>query len=245
MHVNVSLVQFSAVHDKQENLRQINATVAACAAAGSEMVFFPEYSMGYKHHRNAQYFSSIAEPLNGTFVTALQAMAISYHVWISCGIFEQTNALPYNTIVVINAQGALVDFHRKNKLYDAFGARESAECMAGDAPFPPIRTPLGMLGIITCYELRFPLLAAQAKEQGAEVLLVPAGWMAGQNKVLHWETLLRARAIENQLTVIGVNQAAPGIFVGHTAAYQPNGTCLSALGDTPDVLSLSLPLGEN
>lgn len=244
MQVNISLVQFSAVDGKQENLHQIETTVAACAAAGTEMVFFPEYSMGYRHRRNARYLSSIAEPLDGAFVTKLQALASHYGVWICCGIFEQTNALPYNTIVAINASGELVGSHRKNKLYDAFGARESAECMAGSEAFTPISTPLGMLGIITCYELRFPYLAGRAKEQGAEVLFVPAGWMAGQNKVLHWETLLRARAIENAMTVLGVNQAAPNVFVGHTAAYYPSGVCAGALDDKPNTLSLSLSFNE-
>lgn len=67
----------------------------------------------------------------------------------------------------------------------------------------PIETPVGKLGIITCFELRFPALAAEQKARGAETLFVPAGWVQGENKLLHWRTLLCARAIENGLTVLG------------------------------------------
>lgn len=240
MSTQLSLVQFSATSSKQQNLHQIESLLSTCASAGSKMVFFPEYSMGYAHRRDARYFGTLAEPIDGVFVSRLQTLAAQLQIWIACGVFEQTAQRPYNTIVVINAQGTLVGTHRKNKLYDAFGAQESAECMPGSAPFSPIDTPIGRLGIITCYELRFPSLAAHAKAQGADCLLVPAGWMAGEHKLLHWETLLRARAIENQMHVLGVNQAAQHVFTGHTAAYNNNGCCLASLKDAPDVLSLTL-----
>ena len=145
-------------------------------------------------------------------------------------MYEQTDGLPYNTVVVIDDEGRLRGTHRKNRLYDAFGYRESEECRAGEQPFEPVETPAGRLGIITCYELRFPELAAEQKKRGAEVLFVPAGWVCGENKPLHWNTLLCARAIENGVTVIGADQYRADHFIGHSAVFAPDGTTLASLG---------------
>lgn len=110
----------------------------------------------------------------------------------------------------------------------------------GISPFSPIETPVGKLGIITCFELRFPALAAEQKARGAETLFVPAGWVQGENKLLHWRTLLCARAIENGLTVLGADQYAPGKFVGHSMAFQPDGTALGELGEEQDLLIVKI-----
>ena len=110
----------------------------------------------------------------------------------------------------------------------------------GTSRFRPSRHPLGKLGIITCFELRFPALAAEQKARGAETLFVPAGWVQGENKLLHWRTLLCARAIENGLTVLGADQYAPGKFVGHSMAFQPDGTALGELGEEQDLLIVKI-----
>ncbi len=110
----------------------------------------------------------------------------------------------------------------------------------GTSRFSPIETPVGKLGIITCFELRFPALAAEQKARGAETLFVPAGWVQGENKLLHWRTLLCARAIENGLTVLGADQYAPGKFVGHSMAFQPDGTALGELGEEQDLLIVKI-----
>lgn len=155
-------------------------------------------------------------------------------------MYERTDGLPYNSIAVLDDRGRLRGTHRKNRLYDAFGYRESDECRAGDKPFSPIETPVGKLGIITCFELRFPALAAEQKARGAETLFVPAGWVQGENKLLHWRTLLCARAIENGLTVLGADQYAPGKFVGHSMAFQLDGTALGELGEEQDLLIVKI-----
>ena len=83
-------------------------------------------------------------------------------------------------------------------------------------------------------------LAAEQKARGAETLFVPAGWVQGENKLLHWRTLLCARAIENGLTVLGADQYAPGKFVGHSMAFQPDGTALGELGGEQDLLIVKI-----
>ena len=83
-------------------------------------------------------------------------------------------------------------------------------------------------------------LAAEQKAAGADILYVPAGWAAGPNKLLHWRTLLCARAIENHMTVLGVDQSAPGCFIGHSAVFAPDGTTRGALGEGDGLLTITI-----
>ena len=91
------------------------------------------------------------------------------------------------------------------------------------------------VGLMTCYDLRFPELARTLVEKGAEALVVPAAWVAGDRKVEHWRTLLRARAIENTVWVIGVGQPAPR-YTGHSIVVAPDGDVVVEADGHPAVL---------
>lgn len=237
--MTVALAQFAAGEDKQANLEAIRSYAQQAAQSGASMLFLPEYSMFYAKMNRQSRNVQAAEPLTGAFMQALAQTARTHGLWLAAGLYEQSDSLPYNTIAVLDADGTVRGVHRKTRLYDAFGYRESDECRAGDAPFPPIDTPIGRLGIITCFELRFPALAAAQRAAGADILFVPAGWAAGDNKVLHWRTLLCARAIENGMTVLGVDQYALGRFIGHSAAFAPDGTTLGSLYEGSGLLTIS------
>ena len=238
--MTLSLAQFGAGEDKTQNLAAIERFAQEAAQRGASMLFLPEYSMYYAAADRHQANPAAAEPLDGAFVTALGKIAQRYGLWLAAGMYERTDGLPYNTVVVLDETGALRGAHRKNRLYDAFGSRESDECRAGEASFSPIETSAGRLGIITCFELRFPALAATQREAGAALLYVPAGWAEGANKLLHWNVLLCARAVENHLTVLGVDQYAPARFIGHSAAFSPDGVSLGALGAGDGLLTITI-----
>ena len=238
--MKLALAQFGAGPDKQANLGRIAQFAAQAARAGACMLFLPEYSMYYTRADRRARIPQAAEPLDGPFTAALGEIARQNGLWLAAGMYERTDSLPYNTVVLVDDTGARRGLHRKNKLYDAFGYRESDECRAGSAPFAPIDTPAGRLGIITCFELRFPALAAAQRAAGADILYVPAGWAAGENKLLHWHTLLCARAIENHMTVLGVDQYAPGCFIGHSAAFAPDGTARGALDEGDGLLTITI-----
>lgn len=228
--MRIAVAQIGSGENKEMNRYMIERLAWSASEAGADMLFLPEYAMFCAGSDRAARNMEAAEPLDGPFVTALSELAAGQGLWICAGMYEQTDGLPYNTIVVIDDEGRLRGTHRKNRLYDAFGYRESEECRAGEQPFEPVETPAGRLGIITCYELRFPELAAEQKKRGAEVLFVPAGWVCGENKPLHWNTLLCARAIENGVTVIGADQYRADHFIGHSAVFAPDGTTLASLG---------------
>jgi predicted amidohydrolase len=147
-------------------------------------------------------------------------------------------ARPYNTLVVVNRDG-LLSSYRKIHLYDSFGYRESDRLLAG--PVEPVLVEVGgfRVGLMTCYDLRFPELARELVRRGAELLVVPAAWVAGPGKVTHWRTLALARAIENTAFVAAVGQPGPR-YTGHSLLAGPSGEVLAEVGDGDHLLTASV-----
>ena len=108
-------------------------------------------------------------------------------------------------------------------------------------PLAPALVTLGGLsvGLMTCYDLRFPELARALVDHGAEVLVVPAAWVAGPRKVEHWRTLARARAIENTVFVVAAGQPGPR-YTGHSLVVDPLGDVLAEAADGPALLRATL-----
>ncbi len=145
-------------------------------------------------------------------------------------------ARPFNTLVV---RGGAEASYRKIHLYDSFGYRESDRLTAG--PLDPVVVDVAglRLGLMTCYDLRFPELARLLVDAGADALVVPAAWVAGPRKVEHWRTLLRARAIENTVYVVAAAQPGPR-YSGHSMVVDPLGDVLAEAGDGPEVVVAEL-----
>jgi predicted amidohydrolase len=92
---------------------------------------------------------------------------------------------------------------------------------------------------MTCYDLRFPELARALVTAGAELIVVPAAWVAGDRKAAHWTTLLRARAIENLTFVVGCAQCGPR-YTGLSSVISPHGDVLVQAENEETVLVASL-----
>lgn len=243
MEQKIAITQFCACANKAENLSKIKQNAQYARANGASIIFFPEYAMFYPQENRIHEIQNAAEPLDGDFCSTLSSLARDLNMWIFAGMYEKTNTLPYNTIAVFNQTGTFVSSYRKQKLFDAFSYRESEECSAGLAAFMPIDTPIGTLGIITCYELRFAEYAEMQKKLGADILFLPAGWVAGPNKVLDWQKLLWGRATENKLLVLGVNQYKKNQFTGFSAGFDANGTNLYQLSGKEEMCFLSIDIG--
>jgi predicted amidohydrolase len=129
--------------------------------------------------------------------------------------------------------------YRKIHLYDSFGYKESDRLVAGD--LEPVLVEVGGLqvGLMTCYDLRFPELARALVTRGADALVVPAAWVAGPLKVDHWRTLVRARAIENTTYVAAAGQPAPR-YTGHSMVVTPHGEVLTEAGEDAEVVGATL-----
>lgn len=154
-------------------------------------------------------FSLEPEPLGGSVMRHMAKVAAELNTWVvyACRETNPTGDLPYNVGIVLDNKGNLRASYRKCHLYDAHGERESDLMTAGSALMPPTQTPFGRLGLGICYDLRFPEVARAAAAEGCDLMLYPAAWHDGPQKLEHWKTLLRARAIENEMFVAGVCKA--------------------------------------
>jgi deaminated glutathione amidase len=229
--MQVVLVQEASALDPAENRGRLESLVPDDA----DLVVLPE-AFAREFGEPGSDLRPYAEPIDGPFVTEVERVAKLRDTTVVAGMFEETVAAPYNTVVV---RGRAQLDYRKIHLYDSFGYRESDVLAAG--PIEPATFDLDgtTVGLMTCYDLRFPELARRLVDAGAEVIVVPAAWVAGPRKVDHWTTLLRARAIENTVFVVGVGQPAQR-YSGHSMVVGPMGDVLVEGGDDNEILTVEL-----
>jgi predicted amidohydrolase len=118
---------------------------------------------------------------------------------------------------------------------------ESATVAPGDELFVPIDTPFGRLGLFVCYELRFPEVAREQVAAGAEVLLVPSGWVRGPMKEYHWQSLVTTRAIENTAFVVACDQVSD-YYCGRSMVVDPLGVAMVTGGEEEQILLCDIDL---
>jgi predicted amidohydrolase len=235
--MRVALCQLPVSPDPGVNLGRVREALSGAADRGADLAVFPEATQA----RFGSDLRAIAEPLDGPFGSGLAQAARATGVALVAGVFEPApDGRVYNTAVAYDASGAQVAAYRKIHLFDALGERESAVVAPGAQPV--VVDLCGVrVGIMTCYDVRFPELARALAVRGAELIVIPAAWAAGLFKEEHWVTLVRARAIENTVWVAAACQvpdhSAPPTRaptgVGRSMMADPMGTVRADLGPFP------------
>ncbi len=226
-----AVLQLRAGTDKADNLARLVALIRRAADAGADLAVAPEAAM-HDFGPPDLPLAPVAEPLDGAFVTGLLDVAADTGVTVLAGMFETVPGdatRAYNTVVAIGP-GGLVGAYRKAHLFDALGWVESDRLVAG--PAEPLVIDVGAMrvGVMTCYDLRFPELARALCDAGATALAVPAAWVAGPLKEDQWLTLVRARAIESTAYVVAAGQPAPG-YSGRSVVVDPLGVVVAGVPD--------------
>ena len=232
------LAQMASVLEPEENLKMVQvAAKEAYEAYHPQVLVFPEYCMS----SSRAGVVAPMEPLDGPFVTQVAQLAKTYGMWIIFGMNEEpenpVDQRSYNTTVVLNNAGEVVATYRKTHLYEAGQSRESERTIPGEKLFEPIDTPFGKLGLMICYELRFPEVARYQKARGAEIVVVPTSWVTGKIKSQQFNTLVRARAMENEMFVLACNQCHGG-STGESLAADPFGIPVACAGGQPVLVAV-------
>lgn len=234
--MKIAAAQIVSGANKQENLAEIERLTALAASEGADLVVFPEFAMYYTPMQNPEFLRQ-SEPLDGEFVTALARLADAHDVVLVAGMHERIDGedRAYNTLVIVAPGDGLIGVYHKQHLYDAFGFKESDYLHPGETQHPTTFEVDGVkVGLLTCYDLRFPEAARTHADAGVQVLVYPAAWMPGPRKEDHWSTLARARAIENTFYVAGVSQGPP-LGIGGSLLIDPTGLVLGELGESNGV----------
>jgi len=236
--MRIALCQLVSSPRKSENLESARRALREAKRRGAEVALLPEVFMVYHPPNDPIPVAEMAEPVDGPFVAGLAAEARAQGLYVGCGMSETApgeRGRAFNTTILLGPEGDLLLRYRKTHLYDAFGYRESDRIVAGEEPPGVVRTPLGTFGLLVCYELRFPELARVVAVAGADVLLLPAAWVAGALKEFHWVTLIAARAIENTMFVGAADQVG-NIFAGRSRLVDPMGVTLADGGEEAGVV---------
>lgn len=223
----IAVAQTTSSGNWRENIEKAKQYIKKATEEEAVMIIFPEYFMNYYPDAEHNYTKK-AQSLHGEFVQAMKMLAKEFKMWIIFGMNEQTvdETKNYNTMVILNDQGELVSDYKKTHLFNAYKWKESRDTLEGNRLFTPIKTPAGMIGLGICYDLRFPELARYEALSGAQVMLYPAAWVKGEGKFMQWETLLRARAIENEMYVLGCCHYSKEHYMGRSTGFAPDGTRL-------------------
>jgi predicted amidohydrolase len=198
----------------------------------------------YEKPRVDASFVAVAEPLDGPTASKLAAIARENALFLVAGFIEESGhaGLAYNTILVFDPEGQRRAVYRKIHLFDSQELRESDYIKPAPDLQPVIFDADGVsFGVLTCYDLRFPNLAASLSEAGAKVLLTPSSWVPGPHKVDQWNVLTRARALDNGCFVVAVSQAEP-VSIGHSLAVGPLGSVLVQCGAGVQALAAELEM---
>jgi deaminated glutathione amidase len=240
----IALAQIKSSTEKAVNLKLALELIKEAKIKGARMVAFPEFLMAFSPgNQSAEELAELAESINGPFATSLMETARTHGIHILATIYERCGVANrvYDTALWIDENGRTGAVYRKLHLYDAFGFKESDKFAAGKELTPPFETDLGRIGMMICYDLRFPELSRLLTLMGAEVLVAPSGWVEGDLKVEHWQTMVRARALENGCYVIAPDQAA-NIYIGHSMVVDPFGRIVVDLGKSEGLEIVDLDL---
>jgi len=238
--LTLALVQKASGLVPEENRRALDK-VRELADAGAELVVFPEVFQRDFGSPGSD-ISEFAEKTDEPFVTRMAELADECGVTVVAGLFEisEDPTRPFNTLAVVDRAGLRATY-RKIHLYDSFGYKESDRLTAG--AIEPVTVEVGgvQVGLMTCYDLRFPELARELAARGAELIAVPAAWVAGPGKVDHWRTLAKARSIENTVYVAAAGQPGPR-YTGHSLVVAPTGEVLAEADEDDAVLTATVDL---
>ena len=223
--MKVAALQTSSTPDPVKNLATLSSLIAHAAGQGATLLVLPEASQR-SFGDASETLAPGAEALEGPFVTYLARLADEHRVTIVAGMFEVSEDAerPYNTTVMVDPSG-IIACYRKIHLYDAFGYQESTGVTPGalrEDNLCVIQVGELAVGIMTCFDLRFPEMAEWLVERGAEVIVVGAAWVAGERKIDQWNTLLSARAIETGCFIVAAAQSLPR-YIGNSQVVSPNG----------------------
>lgn len=222
MVVTIACAQVAGIwEDPEATLAMARNCTRMAADAGASLICFPEqFATGWSPQS-----TQFAENLTGTIVTGLRKLARDYGIYTLGSFVEQNDPKPRNTCVVTNPQGDVIATYAKIHLFSPMGEDKFYSPGSNTTVFA---VEDYHFGLAICYDLRFPALFEAYAREGVHGVIVPAAWPC--RRIENWEVFIRARAMENQLYIIGVNTTGTTpieCYCGCSMTADPTGTIIS------------------
>jgi len=236
MQLNVSLAQMDiALGDPQANLQKADEWSAEAARRGSNLIVFPEMWTTGCDWPNIKALSTSQNDV----IDAVAELAKKHSIWLNGSMLAlDENNQATNTSILFDPQGQQAGVYRKIHL---FGVMDEDEYLAPGQHLTTVETSWGQSGLAICYDLRFAEMFRTYALQGVNMVYLPAEWP--HPRLAHWQTLLRARAIENQMYMVAVNRVGSDgtyDFFGHSAIIDPWGNAIVEGGESEILLTANI-----
>jgi predicted amidohydrolase len=251
--MRIALYQARTGIDPAANAADLDRAVADAAGGGAAMLFTPEMS-GLLDRDRARAAAHLRTEAEDPVLAAVRSAAARAGIWVHLGslaILDEASTKLHNRGYLVTGSGDLQTYYDKIHLFDADPAsgeswRESASYAPGGRAVVA-ETPVGMLGLSICYDLRFPDLYRALSDSGAQALAVPAAFTVPTGRD-HWHVLLRARAIEAGAFVVAAAQSGRHEdgreTYGHSLVVGPWGDIALDMGEGEGVGFATLDLAE-
>lgn len=232
--LKVALGQFAVQREWQKNAEICLDLMAKAGHSGADLLVLPEGILA-RDIADPDLVRRAAQPIDGPFMTQLLEASRGSNLTVMMCIHVPASDVKVWNILVALRDGKVLAQYRKLHLYDAFSMKESTNVVPGDE-VPPLVEVAGMnVGLMTCYDLRFPELARRLVLDGADVLVLPAAWVKGPLKEAHWEVLVTARALENTCYLVATGECGER-NIGQSMVVDPLGVAIARAAEAPALL---------
>ena len=246
--LKLAICQMKVLDNKKENLTKATEQIRNAAAEKADFIVLPEmFNCPYANSKFAEYGESIEE---GETVHTISSLARELGVYITAGsIPEISNGKLYNTSVTFDRKGLIIGVHRKLHLFDihilgGITFRESDTLASGNS-ITIVDTEFCKIGVAICYDLRFPELFRIMALKGVKIVVVPAAFNTVTGPV-HWEPLIRIRAIDNQVYLAAVSPARDESSeyqaYGNSMVVDPWGRILGQASEKEEMVCVNIDL---
>lgn len=246
--IKIAAIQMSTVADKMENVRTVKTYLEKIKDENPDFVILPEmFCCPYQ----TENFPIYAEKEGGSVWQQLSGYAKQYGIYLIGGSMPEKDAEGnvYNTSYIFDREGKQIGKHRKVHLFDidvkgGQTFKESDTLTAGDSD-TVFDTEFGKIGVMLCFDIRFPELSRMMVNDGAKVIFVPAAFNMTTGPA-HWELSFRTRALDNQIYMVGCAPArdvsAGYISWGHSIVTDPWGRVTGMLDENEGILLAELDM---
>ena len=246
--IKIAAIQMSTVADKMENVRTVKTYLEKIKDENPDFVILPEmFCCPYQ----TENFPIYAEKEGGPVWQQLSGYAKQYGIYLIGGSMPEKDAEGnvYNTSYIFDREGKQIGKHRKVHLFDidvkgGQTFKESDTLTAGDSD-TVFDTEFGKIGVMLCFDIRFPELSRMMVNDGAKVIFVPAAFNMTTGPA-HWELSFRTRALDNQIYMVGCAPArditAGYISWGHSIVTDPWGRVIDMLDEKKGILLAELDM---
>ncbi|HLJ66028.1 MAG TPA: carbon-nitrogen hydrolase family protein [Chloroflexota bacterium] len=241
--VKVAVVQTDpAIGEIGRNIALIEDTLETIARSGAKLAVFPECALTGYMYGSLEEALGVAEPVPGPSARRIAAATERLGVYAVVGMLEREGHRCFNTALLAGPRGIEAVYRKTHTLclgVDRFTT-------PGDIPYRVHNLPFGRIGILICYDLRFPEAARALSLERAQAILLPTNWPVSSR--VQPDVLTRARAAENRVFVLAADRVGSergARFLGRSQIVDPTGTVVQEAGPTnPEVLLAEVDLTE-